>query len=183
MKNILKKYKNLIPLLLLGLISLWTIINVLLFQVEFEGELYGQRFTLGNFLGFIILTINISVYFLYRKSFKYFVLAQIIIGLFGTFHYGNFRMTTDLNGLAYDSISFNLGVIYILMNFKRFKAKVIPKKLDQNVEYLPDLEKIEEFKYKYRNKEKAELLAITEDRRYIKEAKLAALELINQMEK
>lgn len=54
---------------------------------------------------------------------------------------------------------------------------------DNNFEAAPDLEKVEKFKNIYRQKTTEELVEISNDKRFVKEAKIASNELILQRNK
>ena len=174
----IKQHKNLVPILILLSISLWTTYEVLFTKFEYEGVLYDRNFSRTNWLAFIALTIDIGVYVFARKYFKAFVIATVLLGFIGVLNYTSTTYVITFI-IPFQPISFGIGLLYLILNFKRIKARLDSPKDDTQAS-VPDIKKIEEFKAKYRHKPLEELQALSTDRRFVREAKIAAKELLDE---
>ena len=181
MTAFIKRHKNFIPIILLALLSLWTIYRVLFVKFEFQGVLYDQEFSTSNYLAFGAVMINIFVYFFARKNFKYSVAITLALGLLSILEYGTSAVKLGVNSLSFNGISFLVGLLYLALNYRRVRAKF--KVSEDQVDSLPDQEKIEKFKFKYRNDTDEELETLINDKRFVTEAQIAAKELLTERNK
>ncbi|RZK59247.1 MAG: hypothetical protein EOO91_05740 [Pedobacter sp.] len=174
MIELIKKYKNLIPILLLGCLSIFTLLYVSFNTFEYNGELSRRPLTLAHILALSISVCNILVYFFARNYFKIGIIFTIILGCFGVLNYtpDAYRLTFIL---SFELFSFILALVYLFINFNKIvKSK---KSVQDNIP--PDLEKIEEFKNKFANRSREELEMYKADIGYVLEARLAVEELLN----
>ena len=181
MTAFIKRHKNFIPVILLILLSLWTTYRVLFVKFEVQGVLYDQAFSTSNYLAFTSILINTFVYFFLRKNFKYFIAATIALGLLSILEYGPTTVKFGVNSLSLNGTSFLLGLLYLALNYQRIRAKF--KVSEELVDSLPDQEKIEKFKFKYRNDTDKELEILINDKRFVAEAHIAAKELLTERNK
>jgi len=178
MVNFIKSNKNLIPILLLALLSFWTVYDVFFIKVALDGKLYKQGFSVPNIIGFSTIPINLAAYFFLRKFFKYFVSITILLGLLGLIDFSSNNLTFSISFFSFQVISFLVGVLYIILNFKWVKSLFAIKRMPLSL----DIEKVNAFKEHYQTKNREELEIIKTDNRYIVEAKLAATELLAEIE-
>jgi hypothetical protein len=174
MIELIKKYKNLIPILLLGCLAIFTFLHVSLYTFEYNGELEKRTLKVAHFYALGVIIGNILVYFYARNYFKITIIFTIIIGNFGLINY-----TPDAYNLTFilpfEPVSCLLALSYLFINFYKINSK-------RNIQYniSPDLEKIEEFKNKFANRSTHELERYKTDMRYVLEARMAAEELLNK---
>ena len=181
MTTIIKRNKNLIPIILLGGLCLYTCYEILFVEVEYDGTLYFRKFSITNAIAFLLVLTNLSVYFLARKYFKYSVFATIILGFVGLMNYTPDKVVVNFI-IPFEPVSLIVGFAYLILNFKRLKTK-IPDNRKVNLSNAPDYEKVEEFKFKYRNKTLEELELLVNDKRFVVEAKIAAKDLLEEQNK
>ena len=181
MTETIKRHKNLLPIILLAGLCLWTVYEVLFTKFEYEGVLYDRSFSRANILGFIAVMMNIGVYCFGRKYFKNAVLITLGLGLLGTL---NFTSSTYVITFIFPfhAVSVLIGILYLAINFKRVKNR-LDRPHESNLELLPDPKKIEEFKNKYLQKTNEELEEISNDKRFVVEAKIASTEILDERNK
>jgi hypothetical protein len=175
----IKQHKNLVPILILLSICLWTTCEVIFTKFEHEGILYDRSLSRTNWLAFIAITIDIGVYVFARKYFKAFVIATVLLGFIGVLNYTSSTYVVNFI-IPFQPISLGIGLLYLILNFKRVKAWLDSPK-DDTHEALPNINKIEEFKAKYRYKTLEELQVLSADKRFVPEAKIAAKELLEPL--
>jgi hypothetical protein len=178
MKEKIVKYKNLLPILLLCGISIWTIIEVLFVKTEYEGELYDKHFSITNYFAFSALLTDLFVYFKFHRYFKYAVLATVLLGLIGILNYHTTAYKIVFI-IPFQPTSFCIAILYLGLNYERTKIKISGKNVPEE-ERQPDLEKIETFKMKFLNKSTEELTELLNDKRFVKEAKIASIQILKE---
>jgi hypothetical protein len=179
MVALVKKHKNLIPLLILGIASIYTILNYFFNRSESDGIVYSYALSYENYLGFLAVVLNFLVYFLLRRQFKKVIIITMALGILGIFKYLPIELALNFGiidsfTLTIEIFSFCIGLLYFLLNYRSLFRKTT------NEEELPDLNKVLDFKEKYAHKEDQELLEIVEDKRFTIEAKQAAAELLKK---
>jgi hypothetical protein len=179
MKENLLKHKNFIPILFLLLCSIWTIYQVLFTKYEHNGFLYDRVFSVSNYIAFVILIADLIVYFKYRNHFKSVVILTIIIGLLGisNYHANSYGFTFIF--ISFEPTIFVIGIYYLIVNYKYVQQKLFGEQVPEELA-TPDFEKAQEFKIKYLNKTNEELIELINDKRFVKEAKIAASELLKE---
>ena len=146
----IKRHKNFIPIILLAGLCLWTTFEILFIKFEIEGELYDRSFSRTNILAFIAVALNIVIYNFARKYFKYSVITTIVLGFIGILNFTtNTYVVTFI--IPFQPVSLLAGLLYLAINYDRVKAR-LDRPNDPNLEVVPDLEKVEDFKNKYRHK-------------------------------
>lgn len=179
MKERILRHKNLLPILLLCCFAIWTIIEVQFIMTEYEGEFYEQHYRIENYLAFIFLIADLIIYFKFRPYFKYAVLTTVVLGLLGILNYHTFISTLNIVVIPLQITSLIIAIIYIALNYERTKNKLFGEYVPE-AEQLPDLEKVETFKRKFTNKSTEELTELIGDKRFVKEAKIASTEILNE---
>ena len=178
MKERILQYKNLLPILFLCCLSIWTIIEVIFVKTEYEGAFYDKHFSVANYIAFSALIADLLFYFYLRKYFKYTVLVTVILGLLGTINYHT-TVFTFVFIIPFQPTSLLIAILYVGLNFERTKTKILGKNIPEDEKQL-DLEKVETFKRKFANKSTEELTELIGDRRFIKEAKIASTQILNE---
>lgn len=167
-----KKYKNLIPIILLGITCLFTTYTILFKEDITLGYVYLYRFSLGNYLAFLTIILDVLIFFKWRKYFKYAVVLTFFLELFGIINYLYFDTVTTII-IPFQGLSLLVAFLYFILNLNRirFKLKITD---DTTIDY----QKVEKFKDKYIEETDDDLLNIINDQRYTQEAKLAAQEIV-----
>ncbi|MDB5121272.1 MAG: hypothetical protein JWN56_2490 [Sphingobacteriales bacterium] len=75
-----------------------------------------------------------------------------------------------------------VALLYLAINYNRVKAR-LDKANELNLAAIPDPEKVESLKNKYRQKTNEELVEILNYHRFVMEAKIASKELMEQRRK
>lgn len=179
MIRLIKKHKNLIPLIILGVASVYTILNYFFNRSESEGIVYSYGLSFENYFGFLAVVLNFLAYFLLRRQFKKVIIITIALGILGALNYLPIKFAlnfgiTDSFTLTIDFFSFCIGLLYFLLNYRSLLKQT------NNKEELPDFNKVLDFKEKYADKADEELLEIVSDKRFTIEAKQAATELLKK---
>lgn len=179
MIRLIKKHKNLIPLIILGVASVYTILNYLFNRSESEGIVYSYGLSFENYLGFLAVVLNFLAYFLLRRQFKKVIIITIASGVLGALNYLPIKFAlnfgiTDSFILTIDAFSLFIGLLYFLLNYRLLFKQTADR------QELADLNKVLDFKEKYADKADEELLEIVSDKRFTIEAKQAATELLKK---
>ncbi len=173
MIGLIKRHKNLIPLLILAIAAIYTIGNFIFNRYENEGVTHTYSLSIENYLAFLAIVLNLVVYFYVRTQFKKVIIATLLISVAGFLNYLPIKISINF-GISLQLFPLLISLFYIFLNFNSlFKQKV-------NEKELPDFNKILDFKEKYANKAAEELIAIVDDKRFTIEAKLAAKELLKK---
>jgi hypothetical protein len=178
MKGKILKNKNLLPILILCCLSIWTIVEVIFIKSEYEGELYDKHFSIANYIAFSALITDLIFYFYLRKYFKYTVFATVILGLLGILNYHS-TIFTFVFIIPFQPTSLLIAILYLGLNYERTKTKLLGKNVPEEERQL-DLEKIDTFKRKFLNKSTEELEELLNDRRFVKEAKVASTQILEE---
>ena len=178
MKERILRHKNLLPILLLCCLSIWTIIEIIFIKTEYEGEFYDKHFSVANYIAFSALIADLIFYFYLRKYFKYAVLATLILGLLGIINYHT-TVFTFVFIIPLQPTSLLIAILYLGLNFERTKTRLLGKNVPDEEKQL-DVEKVEKFKRKFANKSTEELTELIGDRRFVKEAKIASTQILNE---
>ena len=177
----IKKYKNLLPILCLALISIYTIFYILLYKEKSDGNEYTMEFSIENILGFTAILFNIIFYFINKNVFKYLVISTIILGIVGVLNYTFFVTSVDFLFIPIQPISFLAGLTYFILNYSRIKHW-FDDVTHANEPIIQDEEKIEKLTNKLQNMSSEELNEIIDSKSYTLEAKIAAKKLLENRE-
>lgn len=130
-------------------------------------------------LAWLITTLDIIVFFTKRSWFRYVVIMTLVIGILGIIRFTVEKTSYQINSsIELESTSFIFGFLYFLINLKRF----FPTKTNKTIAEKQNVEKIEELKEKYINRTSEELKSLLVDSRYGEEAKMAAIEILQERE-
>jgi hypothetical protein len=118
MKQLYKKHKQLLPLILLSLFSLWT-------SITFITGNAGDGVSLSNqhYYAFIAIALNFLAYFFFRKAYKYVLIAVLVLGLFNVLNFTGAEITTtfSLNSfhISVQPVSFFAGLFTLAINLDK----------------------------------------------------------------
>ncbi|RYU78477.1 hypothetical protein [Hymenobacter persicinus] len=176
---------NLVPLLVLAALSLYTIYAILNIPVYVDGEAYAQAFNYHHYIGFAVLGMALSTYWKARPYFKYAVLVLLTLWIIGI---SNYLPSLVSVGLGYDesTISFQVfallfALVYYLLNRARVNEwllNLISAKPDSKQVKRIQRQDIEKFKHTFRNYSTEQLKTIVEERKLVGYAVMAAGELL-----
>ncbi len=174
MNALLKKHKNLIPLIILGVCCIYTFLNSFFNRYQSsDGSLYFYPLKLEHYLALTVVAIDFLIYFLWKRFFKYVVILTIVLGLFNGLVYLPININIGFI-VSFQALSFLIGLLYIFLNYGS-----IYKKGTLKVEQV-DIDIVEKLKLKYLEMSDEELKEIYEDKRFTTEAKLAVEEVIKE---
>lgn len=176
MHSTLKKYKNLIPVLLLIGVCLHTAFEVLFVKYEYNGQLYNRSFSTPNLLAFALVSTCTGIYFLARKFYKVCVVLMLLLAFGGLINFTADTYVVNL-GVPFEPVAGVVGLLYLILNFQRVKIRLIGQEAITTKPVL-DPYKVEDLKQKYRHKTAEELVAISRDKRFTEEGRTAANELL-----
>lgn len=172
MTTLFNKYKNIVPLIFLGCLSIFTILYVSIYTFEYNGEITKRSLTLAHFLALATTTCNLLVYFFARNYFKITIILTIVLGNFGLLNY-----TPDVYNLAFilpfEPVSCIFGLVYLFLNRDSLKDLLKSRNSNQI-----DIKKVNNFKEKYSVNTDEELENIKRDLRFVIESRTAAKELL-----
>ena len=167
--NTLKKIKNLIPIIILGIFCLSTIIQTLLINPQYVLHI-------NHILGCISVIVCIVFYFKLRKHFRTAVIATLILGLVGLLNFTVAVYRFNVGPLSLELVSLLTSFLYLILNFTGLKEKYIGS---DELEILPDLSAIKKYKLKYSHLSDQELEELKKDPRFMVEVKMAVEEILN----
>jgi hypothetical protein len=188
MKEVLIKYKNLLPLLVLAGFCLYTILDILInSEVHYKGEIYHRTFSAQQYAAFLLLGIDVSVFFTKRSWYTYFLITTLLLGLLNAINFTPTLYTVTLFSpkIAFQPLSAATGIFTFFLNFNRFKngplsisqevVKQIEREQEKNL-----AEEVDRFKSKFTNKPHEELAELLLDKRFSKAAVEAARQLLDE---
>jgi hypothetical protein len=176
MKQLLKKYKTLLPNLILTLLCIWTILSFFIIDITLTWE---------HIVAFILVTTNFFVYFKYRTFYRYFLITTLLLGLLNLINFTPYisRLNITLGSLSlnFQLISFLICVFTVLTNLPK-KADVVvvsseKTSIDNQQRYFDDVIR---FKSIYLNKSSDDLKQIISDKRFTESAKDAARKVLEE---
>ena len=180
-KKFFIKYKQLFPVLILTGICVFTFVEIFESKVDIISSV--QLLSLKNYLAFFLLILNYLIFYYWRKTYKYILIATLLIGLFNliNFNLGEYNLYLG----SEIGIQPFITLILILMFFINFKTvknfffeRGNTEVIDEKIKKSEQKQKIEMFKKKYQSYSLENLEMILSDNRYVYEAKEAAKELL-----
>jgi len=182
-----QKHKQFIPVIILLLYSCVLIKNAMRAKVEISSEYYDFELSIAHYAFLGATLIDVLAYFLFRKVFKYVLLATLLLG------FGNmilFTSTQTIGTISLFPIPFQPAALFVilivfLINFNRaiqwrlnlFKGSPENERR-KAIEF--NEERIEKFKDSFKNKSAEELNYIINENKYTGEAKEAARQLLDK---
>jgi hypothetical protein len=170
-----KKYKLLIPTLVLVILVTWTFIN--------SGTTY--TLTIQHYAGLVATIICAISFFAFRQYYKYVLGATLILGLINLFNFTPAQTTTSLNfnslSIGFQPYSLLVIILTVILAMpKKSEVTTIQSESASKISETQFKEDLEKFRKLYITKSSVDLNEIIEDKRYSDAAKEAARQLLNE---
>jgi len=175
------KYKQLFPVVILTGICVFTFDEIFESKVDIISSV--QLLSLKNYLAFFLLILNYLIFYFWRKTYKYILIATLLLGLFNliNFNLGEYNLYLGSEIGIQPFITLIL-ILMFFINFKTVKNFFFEsgntEVIDEKIKKSEQKQKIEMFKKKYQSYSLENLEMILSDNRYVYEAKEAAKELL-----
>lgn len=174
--NTYRKYKSLIPSIVLFLLTLWT------FLTSFEGAFH---LTNEHLAGFVAVVISCVSFFVVRRYYKYILGMVLLLGLINLINFTPVETTISIKfwslKIGCQPVSFFVCILTILL-FIPIRSEVTVIKsgviLEQN--QARHAEDVEKFRKLFVAKSSSELNEIIDNTKYTIAAKEAAREMLDQ---
>lgn len=181
--KLLQIHRNLIPLLILAGICVYTLFTILFDKVYYEGSYYDRSFTLPHYIGFAGVIVSLLVYFLRRTLFKPAIILTLTLGLFNLANFTPDKTSVGIGPIGVQPLSLLLIVVYYFLNkqsaHRLLRAYVIPTPSPQK-QAENRRESIAKFKATFAKKSDESLLEIVKKRAVVPDALEAARQLLQE---
>jgi hypothetical protein len=122
-KSIFLKYRQLIPVIIMLALLIWTFSNAYQIRQLFTDEISGFTLSWQHYLALFCVIINIIIFFKFRRYYKYVLFATLMLGLWNIINFTYFKTSSDtsINGnlvLTFQPVSFLIILITYLTNLK-----------------------------------------------------------------
>ena len=188
-KNRLKPYKQILPLILLSGFVLDALLTRVIGTIEVSGEVFEYTLSYKNYLGMSALVLNIIVYRYFRSFYKYSLVLTLFVGLFGVIIFSTVSTKIGINfgqlGIKFDATSLLAILLTYMLNFDRanffiinfFSNSQTPEQLEKYQKVKFD-EEVAVFRERFMLYPAEALIAIIEASKIVPEAKEAARQLL-----
>ena len=185
--RLLRTNRNLVPVIPLATLSIYTIFVVLSVPVYQDGEAYSRAFTIAHYGAFAAVLLLLSTYFSYRQLFKPLLLLTLTLTLLGIINFlpvsARFNIGFGDAGIGFSILGLALMVWYYFLNRSAAHAVIrknlfpapTPKKAAMNKR-----ESIDRFKKNFARKSTESLLLMVQERKVLPLALAAAQELLEE---
>jgi hypothetical protein len=183
--DIFYRFKQLIPLIILTIVALFTLINGLLYISDDNTFLLNTK----HYLGFTTLIINYLVYIFLRKYFKIIITLTLLLGLFNFINFTAALITSSINIgnvlLGCQPYVFLICLLTYFLN-KNSVHKMLHKVLEPSPEIVRVRKEKQEanskrnFLLKYQTCSTTQLETILKEKRHVGEALEAAKQMVEQ---
>jgi len=122
MKQLYKKHKQLIPLIILSFFTIWILIRFIENTLSRDTDTY---FILNrnNYYALIAIALGYISYYLIRKAYKYILIGMMVLGLFNIINFTVFEMSTTLSfnshSIIFQPLSLAVGLITLAINLDK----------------------------------------------------------------
>ncbi|GAB3833202.1 hypothetical protein [Hymenobacter jeollabukensis] len=187
--NLLRLHKNLLPLLALAALCLYTILVTLFSKVYYEGAYFTRTFDFRHYLAFAAVALNLVVYFCARPWFKFTLIGMLLPGLLDLLSFTPDRISlgfgvTDAFRLSIQPLSLLFIAAYYFLNrtsSRRFlRAYVLPAPTQQRATHYQ--EQVTQFKATLGRKPDDSLRLMLHDEKLVAAAREAAKQLLHERE-
>jgi len=186
--KLLQKHKNLIPLLILAGICLYTFFYILFGRGYHQGEYYDMMFSLQHYLAFAAVTLNIIVYFFFRRIFKFTLVGMLLLGLLNIINFtpNGFRVGVAIQDQFLIEIQ-PFSLLFIIVFYLPNREK-IHKYVRKHLLHAPNpkkqaeasRERVAKFKAAFAKKPDASLLEMMQSQVIVPDASEAARQLLQE---
>lgn len=180
----MKKYIGGLTILILWLISIYSLYSVLYFH---------KFFNIQNYIAFLLLVLLTIMWLIKINKLNIFIILILLIGTFDIISFSVNSLTIDFNFIVFgihinfikiQILSFVLLLIFVIIDFKSLRELAWIISPGEIIEDSSGSKKIiETFKLRFEDYSISKLKTITEDNGYVKEAKIAAQEILNTKQK
>lgn len=191
-KPFYSKHKQLIPVLVLLSLSIYSAFQILTGSVIIHNKVAHFNFTIEHYAAWTALALCLLSYFLLRRYYKYVLGATLILGLFGVLNFirDDNKFSLGLNALVitFQPASFVVGLLTLAINgdkvndyfVRQRKRKKEEVHAEEVLQFKSDLGK---YKSQYQNASDEELSKVMNDQRYTPGAKEAARLILEERRK
>lgn len=181
--KLFQTHKNLVPLLALSGVCIYTVLVILFDKVYYEGSYYDRSFTIPHCLGFAAVIVTFLVYFLKRSLFKPLLVLTLSLGLFNLINFTPDKTSIGIGPIGIQPLALLLLVVYYFLNkssANRFlRAYVIPPPSPQK-QAENRRESIAKFKATFAKKSDESLQEIVQKQAVVPDALEAAQQLLKE---
>ncbi|GGG49920.1 hypothetical protein [Hymenobacter glacieicola] len=176
-------HKNLIPLLALSGVCIYTVLLILFDKVYYQGSYYDRAFSVPHDIGFAGVVVSLLVYFLKRSLFKPVLILTLTLGLFNFANFTPDKTSVGIGPIGIQPLSLLLIAIYYFLNkrsaHRLLRAYVLPSPSPQR-QAENRLESVAKFKSAFARKSDESLLEIVQKRAVVPDALEAAKQLLQE---
>lgn len=179
-------YKQLLPVLILAIYSILAVMTAIQGTVVIAGESYDYSLTIRHYLALAAVIVNVIGFFTLRRSYKYLLLATIVLGIFNYITFSTLETTRSFNigGLrfGFQPSAFFAGLVAYVVNGEKVNKLIIdlfrssPDDEEKNAKASWS-DSVNKFKERYKNYSSEELDEILTEKKYVAEALEAARQL------
>jgi hypothetical protein len=177
------RYRNLIPLLILAALCLYTLLKITIEWIFATAE--HRIFTLQHYLAFAAVGLNLLIYFYYRRAFKYTLTGMLFLSLFSIVNYtpDEYSITfglSDLLQIKLQPISLLfIGIYYYLnrLTIRRLMRTYLMQEPHSKKQQTHYQEQVMQFKVSFAKKSNEHLLAMAQKQELVP----GALEAVQQL--
>jgi hypothetical protein len=190
--KLLHLHKNLIPLLLLAIVCLYTIVVILTGQVSIEGESYDRTFSYHHYLAFTAIALNFGVYFWQRRLFRFTLVGMLALGLLNIIHFTPDQVSitlgfSDAVSIRVEPLSLVFIISYYFLNRNRankplrkfLRTYVLPSPSPQK-QVEARRERVAKFKVSFAKRSEESLLEMVRNRNVVPDALEAAKQILHE---
>lgn len=185
--HFLRTHKNLIPVVLLAALSVYTTLTVLFVPVYQDGEAYQRAFTPAHYGAFAAVLLNLLAYFFFRPFFKPVLLLTLGLTLFSIINFlpDNVRFNFGFGDVkvGFSILGLGLVLLYYLLNKPAAHAFI-----NQRITATPTPEqaarrrrqRIDQFRQNFARKSDESLQLMLQEQKVLPDALTAARELLQE---
>ncbi len=184
--NLLSRHKQLIPVLILTLLSIWTAFRIIFTKTVVGDTVTTYDFIPAHYFGFIAVAVCIFTYFVFRKAYKVVLGATLVLGIFSvlifTLSAHIFELGMGALAVSFEPFSFCVSLLVVALNGNRISEMIrknFPAKTQETIkdEFESDLRK---YKAQYRHSSSEELQKVVNDARFKPGAIEAARQVLKE---
>lgn len=113
-KKFFIRYKQLFPVLILTGICVFTLDEIFESKVDIVSSV--QLLSLKNYLAFFLLILNYLIFYFWRKTYKYILIATLLLGLFNLINFNLGEYNLNDYPLTYFFLPYQVSSNEILIN-------------------------------------------------------------------
>lgn len=183
------KDKLQIPLILISLLSLWTIVFFIIDSIQSQNTHYHHLISWNQYLTLLFLLINWIIFIRHRRYYKYMLIITIILGLLNILNFIPYTSYHLLSvGYGDNALTVKFQPVFLIIALITFLLKLKPiirhiqSKLELNEREKQKIknDEVRKFKEQYADYSDSLLQQIIADDRYTAAATEAAQQLLEE---